>query len=198
MPRANDENQRIKDERREKIIKAATCVFARKGPGATKISDIAEAADMSLGLIYHYFNSKDELFSFLVHRAVTGALEVLDMVLDQPLSAWEKLEAITGLILKGLEEDPQTFTLVGRAMANEATSPEVLEAIKHQSDRYAVALRELLVQGQADGTVVKGDLEDLMKLYFLCLQGLAVELTAYSHLNPRMIKPETMLSIFKA
>ena len=74
MPRANDENQRIKDERREKIIKAATCVFARKGPGATKISDIAEAADMSLGLIYHYFNSKDELFSFLVHRAVTGAL----------------------------------------------------------------------------------------------------------------------------
>ncbi len=57
-PRKEEQNQQIRDERREEILQAALRVFARKGLVAAKITDIANAAGLSHGLIYHYFSSK--------------------------------------------------------------------------------------------------------------------------------------------
>ena len=57
-PRNEEQNEIIKDERREQILSAALRTFAKKGFSATKISDIVAKGDMSHGLIYHYFKSK--------------------------------------------------------------------------------------------------------------------------------------------
>src|SRR5580692_8596293 len=70
-----------KEVRRSDILAAAKVVFARKGYHATTIADIAEAAKLSYGSIYWYFDSKDALFHALLEaeanalrRHVTGAL----------------------------------------------------------------------------------------------------------------------------
>jgi AcrR family transcriptional regulator len=60
MPRSSQQNQRIKDERREQIMQAGLTVFAHNGLAAAKISDVAAAADLSYGLVYHYFRDKIE------------------------------------------------------------------------------------------------------------------------------------------
>lgn len=62
MPRKSELNQELRDARKEQILKAALIVFARRGMVATKISDIAKEAGLSHGLVYHYFNSKEEIF----------------------------------------------------------------------------------------------------------------------------------------
>ena len=55
-----------KEVRRGDILAAAKKVFARKGYHATTIADIAQAARLSYGSIYWYFDSKDALFHALM------------------------------------------------------------------------------------------------------------------------------------
>jgi AcrR family transcriptional regulator len=51
-----------KDEIKEKIDAAALAVFAEKGYKNAKVSDISESAGVSVGNIYRYYKSKDEIF----------------------------------------------------------------------------------------------------------------------------------------
>ena len=55
-----------KSQRRDEIMAAAKEVFARKGFHDTTIADIAKRAGLAYGLIYWYFDSKDELFHALM------------------------------------------------------------------------------------------------------------------------------------
>jgi len=55
-----------KSQRRDEIMAAAKEVFARKGFHATTIADIAKRAGLAYGLVYWYFDSKDELFHALM------------------------------------------------------------------------------------------------------------------------------------
>ncbi len=54
--------------RRNQIIDTALKLFAEKGFGKTTIKDISEAAGTSLGLMYHYFASKDDLLVAIFER----------------------------------------------------------------------------------------------------------------------------------
>ena len=66
MARNAEHNQKMRDERREKILYHALRLFAAKGLYATKITDIAAECRMSQGLLYHYFRSKEEIFTELI------------------------------------------------------------------------------------------------------------------------------------
>ncbi|HEU5440646.1 MAG TPA: TetR family transcriptional regulator [Ktedonobacterales bacterium] len=55
-------------ERRNQLIDVARSLFAEKGMERTSIKEIAAAADVAQGLIYHYFRSKDELFWAIIQR----------------------------------------------------------------------------------------------------------------------------------
>src|SRR3954466_7350022 len=46
---------------RERLLRAAAAVFAGRGYDGTRVSDIAEAAELSNGAMYAYFGSKVEL-----------------------------------------------------------------------------------------------------------------------------------------
>ncbi len=64
-----------KEKRRQDILRAGLKLFACKGYEATKINDIAEEAGMSLGLLYHYFESIEILHEELINIAL--AKEIL-------------------------------------------------------------------------------------------------------------------------
>ena len=49
------------ESRRDELLAAAVRVFARKGYHTCRVSDIADEAGASHGLVYHYFSSKDEV-----------------------------------------------------------------------------------------------------------------------------------------
>lgn len=60
-----------------KIIHAATKCFALRGFGYTKMSDIAIEAKVSVGAVYKYFISKEELFIACVEDAITLPPKIL-------------------------------------------------------------------------------------------------------------------------
>src|ERR1700752_1866279 len=47
---------------RERIIRAATAVFAEKGYHRATIADVVARSGLSVGAIYTHFRGKDELF----------------------------------------------------------------------------------------------------------------------------------------
>jgi AcrR family transcriptional regulator len=52
-----------KEERREQILDAALRVFAEKGFAGASIRDIAKEVGVTEGLLYHYFESKEQLLN---------------------------------------------------------------------------------------------------------------------------------------
>ncbi|HEX3022113.1 MAG TPA: TetR/AcrR family transcriptional regulator [Lachnospiraceae bacterium] len=61
----SDKTEQRKDEKKRLIFEKAASVFAEKGYYETSIKDIAVAANISVGTIYRYFESKDILFEKL-------------------------------------------------------------------------------------------------------------------------------------
>jgi len=78
-----------KDEIKEKIDAAALTVFAGKGYKSAKISDISESAGVSVGNIYRYYKSKDEIFYANVHE---DFIEEAKTLLAEKIFAMERRE----------------------------------------------------------------------------------------------------------
>jgi len=51
--------------RKATILRAAVDIFASKGYHGCRIADVAKAAGVAYGLVYHYFDSKDEVLDTL-------------------------------------------------------------------------------------------------------------------------------------
>ncbi len=79
-----------REAKRQEIIEAATAVFAREGFAATKISDVAEQAQVAKGSVYQYFESKAELFIAVCQNLVNWPDEAEPFLAD-PVKGLEKL-----------------------------------------------------------------------------------------------------------
>ncbi|MFE2754218.1 TetR/AcrR family transcriptional regulator [Actinosynnema sp. NPDC059335] len=55
----------------ERIVGAAVRLFAAKGFDATTVQEVVEAASVTKGALYHYFQSKDDLL-FEIYRSLIG------------------------------------------------------------------------------------------------------------------------------
>jgi AcrR family transcriptional regulator len=55
-------------DRREDILQTSLHLFAEKGFHGTSMRDIARSADITEGLIYHYFESKRDLFRAIIEE----------------------------------------------------------------------------------------------------------------------------------
>ena len=54
-----------KEKRRQEILNAGLDLFIQKGYSATRTAEIAKAVDMSEGLLFHYFETKEKLYLFI-------------------------------------------------------------------------------------------------------------------------------------
>ena len=72
-------NRRSKraESRRVDIMRAAAAVFRAHGFNAAGMRDIAVAADLSPGNLYHYFRGKEELLYFCQDRSLDRLLDAL-------------------------------------------------------------------------------------------------------------------------
>src|SRR5262245_8006096 len=70
--------ERRKQRTRDDLVAAATSVLAEKGLHATKIADIAAAADVGVGTFYLHFDTKEALYDALVDDAVTRLKATVD------------------------------------------------------------------------------------------------------------------------
>jgi AcrR family transcriptional regulator len=63
---------------RENVLTAALQVFSQCGYSAARLEDIARAAEVTRGAIYHHFGSKEELYKALVTERSTGINQIAE------------------------------------------------------------------------------------------------------------------------
>lgn len=197
MPRSSQQNQRIKDERREQIMQAGLKVFAGKGLAAAKISDIAAAADLSYGLVYHYFHDKDELYVALVERALQGTLRLTTAALERPGPAWESLRTLCAEMLAGLRTTPQYFRIMLQAQVSEPPPSAIHTLTARYGEQIWTNLTTLIRQAQDEGHVVETEAGELAYTLIATIQGLSLNQTATYPIPNAFPSVETVLRFLR-
>jgi AcrR family transcriptional regulator len=90
--------------RREEILAAAVKVFARKGFAASRIEDVAAEAGIGKGVVYLYFDSRDELL-LSVLRAYAAQTKTMLASLGSG-SPLERLERLVHLVINSAAAQP--------------------------------------------------------------------------------------------
>jgi TetR/AcrR family transcriptional regulator, fatty acid metabolism regulator protein len=93
-------------DKRRQILDAAVTVFARQGFHATRVSDIADEAGVAYGLVYHYFNSKDQVLNELFLERWSLLLAAIEEAEKTDASHREKLAMVAGFIFESYRHDP--------------------------------------------------------------------------------------------
>ena len=99
-------------EKRRAILDAAIRVFARQGFHAARVSDIAREAGVAYGLVYHYFDSKEQMLNELFSERwalLLDAIRQADADLEGPR---DKLEAAAGFIIESYRHDPELMKVI--------------------------------------------------------------------------------------
>jgi len=177
LGRNRELNDRIKKERRERIMSEALALFAVKGLSGTKISDIAAAAGISQGLMYHYFESKEELFIELIKGAFEKMNDACRGLESLDIPAREKIGmAIEGLL--GALEKSGDFAryclIIAEATVSEAVPGEARDIILKERSKPYDAIKRIMVEGQKEGSVKPYDAGDMALIFWTSINGLAI------------------------
>ena len=121
---------------RERILEAATEIFARRGLHGARIADIAEAAGIAYGLVYHHFRNKEEILAAIFNERWAGYIAYLDELRTTPATFRERIARLVHYWVETWRHDPQLMTV----MINEITrSHEFAE--KHVLDTVNAAFQ---------------------------------------------------------
>lgn len=102
-----------KAKRRQEVIESALLCFAEKGFEASKMSDIVERSGTSKGLVYNYFESKEDLYISLMEEKSSQMFVTLREKFQQIGTATEKLKVIFAHYLEaGKKEGYQDYLKV--------------------------------------------------------------------------------------
>jgi TetR/AcrR family fatty acid metabolism transcriptional regulator len=99
-------------DKRRLILDAAVRVFARQGFHTCRVSDIADEAGVAYGLVYHYFQSKDEVLDTLFLERWNVMLEAIRETDAQAIPARDKLHAIASFIIESYRHDPELMKVI--------------------------------------------------------------------------------------
>lgn len=173
-PLHKDQLKDIRDERKQQIMRAAIKVFAENGIQLTKISMIAKEAGISHGLVYHYFDSKEELLYESLHFTMRmgETLQHLKELDESPISPLEKIKTFTKFALTSGSGD--VFRVIQHLTKFEQVPAETQELIDEAGQMYVKFFYPIFMQGQLSGEIIEGDIEQLLELYFNVLTGILV------------------------
>ncbi len=188
MTRSAEQNQRMRDERREQILSGALRLFVSKGLAATRSADIAREAGVSQGLLYHYFASKEAIYTELI-RAAFERLNAAALALEaSPLPPGEKIARALAELLRGFdagEDAARTFILTAQASLFESVPAGAAAVVREQRDVPYQAVARILAAGQRDGSVRPGDPDALAVVFWATIKGLAMHRAAFGPGAPR-------------
>src|SRR5882724_11283581 len=135
-------------------MRAGARVFRARGFAAAGMRDIASAADLSLGNLYHYFRGKDELLFFCQDRSADRLLAALASARRdrRPLPARIRDLAVTHVLCLVDEVEGSAAHL-----EVDALPPRLRVRIVAKRDIYERGVRALVAAGVRKGTLRAAD-----------------------------------------
>jgi AcrR family transcriptional regulator len=173
MPRVSDEHLAA---RRQQILDAARRCFLRNGFHNTSMQDVIAEADLSVGAVYRYFGSKDELITSIAQTVIAGAQEIFDEVATHapPLTLIDAMDRVLDYV--DLQSGPDGILRIaiqvwGESLRDPVLAEFVAEKYNGFRARFVLLARQAREAGQlppdAEPEAVGAALFGLIPGYFM-------------------------------
>ncbi|MCC9203533.1 TetR/AcrR family transcriptional regulator [Arthrobacter sp. zg-Y769] len=134
---------------KEELARTSVELFARHGYAKTSVQQIVDAAGVTKGALYHYFNSKDDLLFDIYDRILTLQREHLTEIIGRELPAVETMRLVCEDVIMTSIDWIREGAVFFRSQ--HMLSEDRQEEVKRRRREYNEAFTALLVRGQADG-----------------------------------------------
>ena len=178
-------------DKRPRLVKAASAVFAEKGYASTRVADIAERAGVGKGTVYEYFSSKEELLFAVFEMTNTEISRRMDTALAGGGSTEEQLHNLLRLgaevITEQIEMQPVIldFWAASRGKSfEEAHRKAVVSSYTLFRKLVADFIRAGQQQGEFTTTI---DADALAATIVATVDGLGIQLFFDRSLDPHRI-----------
>lgn len=145
-------------ERKQQLLDAAARLFAEQGYAATRVVDIVDAAGVAKGLFYWYFDNKEALFRELAAEIRRRLRRQQAAAMDPAAPALTRLLQATVASVRFMAENAPFFSLL------EVEGRNVSDVLRQGTEQHLHDVAQIIVEGQADGTVTTDDPADLLAL----------------------------------
>jgi len=133
----------------QRIINAATKIFARKGFFNSKISDIAKEAQVADGTIYLYFENKDDILISLFEEQMKKVLEGMKEELKREKDPVRKIKRFALYHLKLIEHNKDMAEIIQVELRQ---SSKFMKEYKNEKFiEYLNLIGEIVREGQEKG-----------------------------------------------
>jgi AcrR family transcriptional regulator len=136
-------------DKRRLILDAAVTVFAHKGFHECRVSDVADEAGVAYGLVYHYFDSKEEILNELFLERWQIMLDAIAEIDQRELPVREKLYMVAGFIIDSYRHEPDLMKVIIVEVTRAANSFGALHLDKIREAYSGIA--EIVDGGRRDG-----------------------------------------------
>ena len=182
MPRTPEDNQQIRDARREEILAAAAGVFVKQGYGQTKMADIAKAAGYSHGLVYHYFTSKEAVFQAIVDVTMERVVADLSLSGATPIA---RLEGIVDRVLERVAGAPEVGVLLSQILILGGIPDSARASVATHVEQFQRVWVGLIREGQRAGEITtEASAEELAGMLLCTIRGLSIVAHGTQMLGP--------------
>jgi AcrR family transcriptional regulator len=132
-----------------RLLAAATKLFAMKGFDRTSVQEIVEAAGVTKGAMYHYFESKDDLLYEIYARVLREQTDQLEKVAATGAPVRERLHDAASDVVVSTIASLDDSTIFMQSMHQ--LSDERRKAVRAERRKYHERFRSLIEEGQATG-----------------------------------------------
>ncbi|HFI0174969.1 TPA: TetR/AcrR family transcriptional regulator [Streptococcus suis] len=153
---------------KETILEVATNLFLTKGYEQTRISDIINGLDgLTKGAIYHYFESKEDIFEAVVKKIGLQNKIIFDKIKFSPnITASEKITQLVSLSIAN--DNMEVITNISPKLLD---SPKLLASFLEQMQEITIPeyFYPIITEGIQDGSIRTNKPQQLAELITVLL-----------------------------
>jgi AcrR family transcriptional regulator len=173
MPRVSEEHLAA---RRQQILDAARTCFLRDGFHATSMQDVIGEAGLSVGAVYRYFRSKDDLIRAIAESVIGGADQVFADIAAQepPVPLLDALDRALIYVENQIENG--TLRIALQVWAEAMRDPGLAEFVATMYNRFRGRFVHLAEQARCTGELpLDADTEAAGAALFALIPGYALQ-----------------------
>jgi len=148
--------KRERTARREAILDAACELIAEQGYHGMRMEGVAEAAELSKGTIYLYFENKDALCAAVATRLIDTLIPVIEDAIENAPTGLDAVRRLIQKYYEFTEQNPHHFRFALAWLSVGERMDDSTEAFQTYRDRVGTLLSlvvDALRRGQVDGSI---------------------------------------------
>lgn len=143
-PKTEEQLNKIRAEKKERILNAALQLFALSGFDGTSISNIAKKAHVSKGLIYNYFESKEEILKGIIDQGMQESDHIINqMDANNPK---ENIRIMLEAFFKEVKNNQEFWKLTTTLALRADEFPYIKDMVSNRLEEYIGFIRDLFEQ----------------------------------------------------